>query len=121
MKRRCFLLACWLAPATLSRELRAQQPVATIGVLNLAVGRNTPAGEALRNGFRNLGYMEGRNIRLEYRVAEGRVDRLPQLAQELVRRSASASGTRRSNTAYRQCTFLETLCEPVALSPMARD
>jgi putative ABC transport system substrate-binding protein len=41
--------------------------------------------EALREGFRNLGYVEGRNLVIEYRWADGRYDRLPALAAELVR------------------------------------
>ena len=41
--------------------------------------------EALRQGLRELGYMEGKNLIIEYRYAEGRVERLPALAEELVR------------------------------------
>jgi putative ABC transport system substrate-binding protein len=41
--------------------------------------------EAMRLGFRNLGYVEGQNIVIEYRWAEGQYDRLPALAAELIR------------------------------------
>jgi putative ABC transport system substrate-binding protein len=41
--------------------------------------------EALRSGLRDLGYVEGRNIRFEYRYADGFIDRLPGLAAEMVR------------------------------------
>ena len=41
--------------------------------------------EAFRQGLRELGYVEGKNINIEYRYAEGRLERLPELAEELVR------------------------------------
>src|SRR5712691_7158438 len=41
--------------------------------------------EAFRHGLRDLGYVEGRNITIEYRFAEGKADRLPDLVAELVR------------------------------------
>jgi putative ABC transport system substrate-binding protein len=45
---------------------------------------NAARDEGLRQGLRDLGYVEGKNIVLEYRYAEGKVDRLPQLAREIV-------------------------------------
>jgi putative ABC transport system substrate-binding protein len=65
----------------------AQQPakVAKIGVLvSSSQTLNAPRDEALRQGLRGLGYVEGQNIVLEYRYAEGKLDRLPVLARELV-------------------------------------
>jgi putative ABC transport system substrate-binding protein len=41
--------------------------------------------DAFRHGLRELGYLEGRNLTIEYRSAEGRSERFPELATELVR------------------------------------
>src|SRR6266480_744916 len=66
----------------------AQQPqnVVRIGIL----GTETASGqagrlEALLAGLRDLGYVDGRNMVIEFRWAEGNYDRLPELAGELVR------------------------------------
>ena len=63
---------------------RAQQPakVPRIGFLTSAAG--DPSAEAFRQGLRELGYVEGRNIAIEYRFAEGRPQSLSELAVELV-------------------------------------
>ena len=67
---------------------QAQQPskVARIGYLNPGdpVSR-TYRTEAFRQGLKELGYIEGKNIIIEYRFAEARSERLPELAQDLVR------------------------------------
>jgi ABC-type uncharacterized transport system substrate-binding protein len=65
----------------------AQQPkkVPRIGFL-IAPSRSFFAArmEGFQQGLRNLGYIEGKNIMIEYRYAEGKLDRLPELAAELV-------------------------------------
>jgi putative ABC transport system substrate-binding protein len=66
----------------------AQQPkkVPRIGYLSAQEpAREAPRSEAIRLGLRELGYIEGQNIAIEYRYAEGNLDRLPELAAELVR------------------------------------
>jgi putative ABC transport system substrate-binding protein len=66
----------------------AQQPtkIPRIGYLStVSPAVNATRIEALRQGLRELGYMEGKNIFIEWRYAEGKVDRLPSLAAELVR------------------------------------
>ncbi len=62
----------------------AQKPakVARIGVLS---GPTDPGVEAFRQGLRELGYVEGKSITIEHRSAEGKLDRLLDLAAELVR------------------------------------
>ena len=64
---------------------RAQQPtkVPRIGFLTTAAG--DPSAEAFRQGLRELGYVEGKNILIEYRYAEGTSEPLSELAEELVR------------------------------------
>ena len=65
----------------------AQQPakIPRIGFLSPSFPSTNPARrEALRQGLRELGYVEGKNIVIEWRYAEGKLDRLPALAAELV-------------------------------------
>jgi putative ABC transport system substrate-binding protein len=66
--------------------VEAQQPkkVPRIGFL-LQAAPTSPQVEAFRQGLREFGYIEGKNILIEYRHTEGKPDRLPDLAAELVR------------------------------------
>ena len=67
---------------------QAQQPkkVPRLGYLsNNDPARESARAEAIRMALRELGYIEGQNIAFEYRYAEGKLDRLPELAAELVR------------------------------------
>jgi putative tryptophan/tyrosine transport system substrate-binding protein len=88
MKRRAFITLLGGAAATWPIAAHAQQPTAAvIGFL----GGAEPIGyrvliEALRSGLRDHGYIEGQNVRIEYRWAEGNYERLPALAADLVRR-----------------------------------
>jgi len=59
------------------------QNIPRVGILFIG-GRDQPHLEAFKQGLRDRGYIEGKNIALEYRYAEGREDRLPELAAELV-------------------------------------
>lgn len=65
----------------------AQQPkkVPRIGFLSVTSSGQDPRLEAFRQGLREMGYVEGKNFTLEYRSAEGKFDRLPALAAELIR------------------------------------
>src|SRR5215510_10314175 len=58
--------------------------IARIGYLGQNLARNPLGREAFRQGLRDLGYVEGRNFVIEFRDAEGKFDRLPALAAELV-------------------------------------
>jgi putative ABC transport system substrate-binding protein len=81
-----WLLATFLL-ATVSNS-EAQQPtkVPRIGLLATTFPSGSSARDkAFRQGLRDLGYLEGKNIAIEYRYAEGKVDRFPDLAGDLVR------------------------------------
>jgi putative ABC transport system substrate-binding protein len=83
MKRRD-LIAAFIALMFGTSIARAQQPkVAHVGVLSPVDNNATPIFEAFRRGLRELGYVEGGNIILEYRFTHGDYSALPRLAEEL--------------------------------------
>ncbi len=77
-------LALGLLTAPLAAEAQQAAMVARIGFLTLNLAPNPHLREAFRQGLRDLGYVEGRNVEIEYRDAEGKDERLPALAAELV-------------------------------------
>ena len=81
MKRRTFIAGLGSAAAW-PLAARAQQRMPVIGVL---IPGDTPERDALRVGLRALGYIDGVNIRYEFRLSEGNIDRLSEMAEELVR------------------------------------
>jgi putative ABC transport system substrate-binding protein len=84
--RRAFLgtMAGGLLAAPLAAEAQQAAKIARIGWLTNDPASNPHPPEAFRQGLRNLGYVEGRNLVIEYRSAEGNLERLPALAAELV-------------------------------------
>src|SRR5439155_7611511 len=88
MKKKITDLAICAMVFALSVSAQAQQAtkMPRIGYVSGSGDPNTPGPlvEAFRQGLRELGYIEGKNILVEYRYAEGNVDRLPSLVVELV-------------------------------------
>jgi putative ABC transport system substrate-binding protein len=89
MDRRTFIggIACNLVIAPLTALAQPAGKVYRIGYLSIGSASTTYTRplEAFRQGLRELGWEEGRNLLIEFRFAEGRADRLPALADELVR------------------------------------
>jgi putative ABC transport system substrate-binding protein len=101
MERREFvmLLAGTVAVSYVSWPLaaRAQQPMPVIGLLSSASSRDyAPMIAEFRKSLAETGFVEGQNVKIEYVWADGRYDRLPALAADLVRRQVNlivAAGT----------------------------
>jgi len=86
LRRRQFITLLGGAAAAWPLAARAQQSrVARIGALYIGLADAESFKKELREGLRELGFVEGQNIAFEFRSAEGKLDRLPELASELVR------------------------------------
>jgi putative ABC transport system substrate-binding protein len=83
MKRRDFIAALGGAAVAWPFQAQAQQPaIARIGYLSIAAAPQFD--DALREGLRDLGYVGGKNLHVEYRAADGNVSRIPALLKELI-------------------------------------
>ena len=88
MNRRKFITLAGASVAAWPLAVRAQQPaMPVIGVVSLLTPRmmHQPIA-AFRDGLKEAGYVEGRNVAVEYRFAEGDLDRVPTIVSELARR-----------------------------------
>jgi putative ABC transport system substrate-binding protein len=88
MQRRQFITLLGGAMAVWPRAVRAQQPMPVVGLLS-GTNRDARNVNAILQGLGESGYVEGRNVAIEYRMAEGQFDRLPAMAEDLVRRQVA--------------------------------
>ena len=91
IRRRDFITLLSSAAAAWPLTARGQQAaVPVVGILaSVSPGPYARFIEAIKQGLRETGYVEGRNVAIEYRWADGQYDRLPQLATELVDRGVA--------------------------------
>lgn len=110
-----------LAVPIVPLDAKAQEggKVARIGYLALGSPRGDPLAEAFKQGLRELGYVEGRNVSIEYRAAEGRDERLPGLAADLVRLKVDVIvAPSRAALAAKQATTAIPIVMPIITDPV---
>jgi putative tryptophan/tyrosine transport system substrate-binding protein len=131
MRKKITVLALSVLLLGLSVSAEARQPakIPRVGVLapGRALSGRAPAIEALRQGLRQLGYVEGKNIIIELRYAENKFERFPELAADLARLKVdvivTAGGTPAAQAAKNAITTIPVVtvgvADPVALGLVA--
>ena len=121
MDRRAFIsgITVGLLAAPLAAEGQPAGKVPRVGVLANGSAATSPPVDAFRRGLRDLGHVEGQNIALEIRWAEGRFERLAELAAELVRWkpdvlvTAGPYGLQAARRATTAIPIVMIACDPV--------
>jgi putative ABC transport system substrate-binding protein len=93
MKKRTsilFVLATMILAPVYSSHAQKPAAIPRMGLLFLGAPPPNPVIDGFMQGLREVGYVDGKNIIIEYRFAEGKEDRLPELATELVRLKVNA-------------------------------
>jgi putative ABC transport system substrate-binding protein len=119
VRRRKFVALVCSGAVAWPLAARAQQleKVYRIGILEtIPAAQNAANLDALRKGLRDLGYVEGRNLVIEYRSADGRAERFPELASELVRLKVDLIVTRGTPAAMATKNATGTI--PVVIATM---
>ena len=121
-KRVCCLVLC-ATLLGLCLPAGAQQPtkIPRIGYLTLSSSSPSPLQEAFRGGLRQLGYIEGQTIHIEYRYAAGKVEHLKELAAELagLKLDIIVAANTQSIEASRRATKTIPIVFPVTFDPVA--
>jgi putative tryptophan/tyrosine transport system substrate-binding protein len=105
--KRITILVVSLITASFHISEAQQRKIPVVGYLSGgSASAAAPRVEAFRQGLRELGYTEGQNIGIEYRYADGNLDRMPDLAAELIRLKVDVivSGTEQGTRAVQQAT-----------------
>ena len=106
------------APLTAEAETPETLKMGRIGVL-FGGSPGDPLSESFKQGLRDLGYVEGRNITIEHRWGEGRGDRLPGLAAELVRLNVDVIvASSQAALAAKQATTVIPIVMPIITDPV---